>query len=262
MTGAANRVEVCYKTVAERRGRPERQPDGTWRDPAGANQPENAPARPDVHRRQRHGLTSRSRLRRAGQRPRLALHGLDAQPRGRHAARRSARRPGRLGVGRPRRQRRRARRRDDAQRLARSPATWSRTAARRTRTAARRSHLDALQGRRAARSSSRRGTNHWSRGLGVNMAGVGEPNADIQQATTNILVDMGVAPTTPASGLVVEDPAALHITDLDAGRERDRRARHRADQHRPRSHARPRDGDPFDRHPQRPLGRRRGRRDL
>ncbi len=44
------------------------------------------------------------------------------------------------------------------------------------------------------------GTNNWSRGLGVNMAGSGEPNTDIEQATANLLVDMGVAPTTPMTG--------------------------------------------------------------
>jgi hypothetical protein len=57
------------------------------------------------------------------------------------------------------------------------------------------------------------GTNNWSRGLGVNMLGSGEPNSDIEQATMNLLVDMGVAPTTPSSGMIAENPAALHVTD-------------------------------------------------
>ena len=35
------------------------------------------------------------------------------------------------------------------------------------------------------------GTNNWSRGLGRNMAGDGEPNPIIEQATLNILADMG-----------------------------------------------------------------------
>ena len=45
------------------------------------------------------------------------------------------------------------------------------------------------------------------------MDGSGEPNTDIEQAMANLLVDMGVAPTTPAAGIVTEDPTALHVTD-------------------------------------------------
>jgi N,N-dimethylformamidase beta subunit-like, C-terminal/Domain of unknown function (DUF4082)/Bacterial Ig-like domain len=41
------------------------------------------------------------------------------------------------------------------------------------------------------------GTNHWSRGLGLNMRGVGEPTSVIMQATANVLQDMGVKPASP-----------------------------------------------------------------
>jgi hypothetical protein len=50
------------------------------------------------------------------------------------------------------------------------------------------------------------GTNHWSRGLGVNYRGVGEPNPIIMQATVNALRDMDAAPSTPAE--VTVDPGA------------------------------------------------------
>jgi len=51
------------------------------------------------------------------------------------------------------------------------------------------------------------GTNHWVRGLALNADGEGEPDARIQQTATNILEDMGVAPATPAAGVVLDNPA-------------------------------------------------------
>ncbi|WP_028065248.1 N,N-dimethylformamidase beta subunit family domain-containing protein [Solirubrobacter soli] len=71
------------------------------------------------------------------------------------------------------------------------------------------------------------GTNHWNWGLGINNRNEGEPNAKIQQATTNILVDMGVYPETPMSGMVLDDPTmpplvtqklpAPNVTGVDIG---------------------------------------------
>lgn len=50
------------------------------------------------------------------------------------------------------------------------------------------------------------GTNQWVMGLGNDPDGDGEPNAYIQQATTNILADMNARPTTPIASITV-DPA-------------------------------------------------------
>jgi hypothetical protein len=50
------------------------------------------------------------------------------------------------------------------------------------------------------------GTNRWSTGLGLNGVGSGEPNTRIQQATTNILADMHVLPETPAAGMSFDSP--------------------------------------------------------
>lgn len=50
------------------------------------------------------------------------------------------------------------------------------------------------------------GTNHWARGLGLNAAGVGEPNQNIQQVTTNVLEDMGVVPATSAANITLDNP--------------------------------------------------------
>jgi hypothetical protein len=50
------------------------------------------------------------------------------------------------------------------------------------------------------------GTNHWNRGLANNAFSVGEANFIIQQTTTNVLADIGAVPGTPAANIVL-DPA-------------------------------------------------------
>jgi N,N-dimethylformamidase beta subunit-like protein/uncharacterized protein DUF4082/Big-like domain-containing protein len=52
------------------------------------------------------------------------------------------------------------------------------------------------------------GTNNWWRGLDLNMHGQGEPDVRIKQATANVLDDMGVAPSTLASGLQTDATGA------------------------------------------------------
>ena len=52
------------------------------------------------------------------------------------------------------------------------------------------------------------GTNQWNLGLGINAEGVGEPDRRIQQATTNILLDMGATPEWPASDIVLDDSSS------------------------------------------------------
>jgi len=54
------------------------------------------------------------------------------------------------------------------------------------------------------------GTNNWSRGLGSTSRDAGEPRSEIQQATANLLADMGVAPTTP-NGITLDDAGAPEI---------------------------------------------------
>lgn len=56
------------------------------------------------------------------------------------------------------------------------------------------------------------GTNQWVRGLGNDPDGNGEPNPYIQQATTNILADMNARPTTPISGITVDPAGAPVVT--------------------------------------------------
>ncbi len=47
------------------------------------------------------------------------------------------------------------------------------------------------------------GTNWWNRGLARNPSNEGEPDLRIQQATTNILADMGALPATPSRAIHV-----------------------------------------------------------
>lgn len=58
------------------------------------------------------------------------------------------------------------------------------------------------------------GTNNWNRGLDFNQQGDGEPNLNIQQATTNVLSDMGVVPASPSSDIVLDgdSPPRVLIT--------------------------------------------------
>jgi hypothetical protein len=52
------------------------------------------------------------------------------------------------------------------------------------------------------------GTNHWWRGLAKNQHGQGTPDVRIQQATVNILSDMGATPTTPAGNIQLDSGGA------------------------------------------------------
>jgi hypothetical protein len=56
------------------------------------------------------------------------------------------------------------------------------------------------------------GTNYWMRGLEPDGTGHGTPNIDIQQATVNILADMNSRPTTAMSGVVVDAAGTPSLT--------------------------------------------------
>lgn len=50
------------------------------------------------------------------------------------------------------------------------------------------------------------GTNYWGRGLALDANGLGEPESRIQQITVNALADMGAQPQTPSTGIVLDVP--------------------------------------------------------
>src|SRR5712691_12768280 len=55
------------------------------------------------------------------------------------------------------------------------------------------------------------GTNHWARGLALNADGNGEPDRRIQQATTNVLEDMGIVPATPSANITLDSATAPRV---------------------------------------------------
>jgi hypothetical protein len=208
-SGAANRVEVAYKTTQGGATDPV-SPTGTWRDPAGANQPENAL----VGQMYIGDNDSRSF-------PMVVTAAQGKSPVWRHtdlanlAAGTSATLGSRL-VGwewndrvanglEP----------AGVQTFSSSPVTG-----------------ELIQGNGASYLANQSatvtstiyqapsgadvvstGTNQWSRGLDLDGNGSGEPNAAIQQATVNILADMNARPATPSTGIVVDGaPAPLAVT--------------------------------------------------
>ena len=93
------------------------------------------------------------------------------------------------------------------------------------------------------------GTNYWSRGLANNAFGSGEVDTNVQQATVNVLADMNAKPATPASGLVQDQAGAPVVTLHVARHRRDRRPDRGHGQGDVRPGARPVDGDGADRRP-------------
>jgi hypothetical protein len=206
-TGAANRTEVSYKTTQSGAVDPV-SPTGTWRDPAGANQPENAllgqmyigdndqtsfrlgvSAAEGKTRVWRHtGLATMA----AGTSTQLGLNTIGWEWNDRVAN----------GV---------------------EPAgtqTWTSSAV--TGELVQHNGRDYQAGGSATASGTiykagsgayvvSTGTNNWWRGLELDGTGDGEPNVAIQQATVNILADMRSRPTTPLAGLVVETGGAPTI---------------------------------------------------
>jgi hypothetical protein len=61
------------------------------------------------------------------------------------------------------------------------------------------------------------GTNYWTRGLDLDGGGSGEPNNIVQQATVNILSDMNSRPTTPMAGLQVDAAGAPTVSSRTPG---------------------------------------------
>jgi hypothetical protein len=203
--GGNNRVEVCYKSTQSGPADPSGDPTGTWRDPNGANQPENA-------------LTGQMYI---GDNDNTyfplsvsAVEGADRVYRYTPLASQPAGSTTRLGstlVGwewdarvangqEP----------TGVKTLASSPVTG-----------------ELLQGNGATYSPSgsatsnvtkyiaasgalifNTGTNQWNRGLAPNATGVGEPDVRIQQITTNVLADMGAQPQTPTTGIVLDNGTA------------------------------------------------------
>jgi hypothetical protein len=207
-SGSANRVEVCYKSTASGGADPV-SPTGTWRDPAGANQPENAllghmyigdndqtmfklgvSAAQGKNRIWRHtdlasmatgtSTTLGQKLVGWEWNARVA-NGLE--PAGTQVWTSSAV-TGELVQNNGRNY------------ITNASATVDGTV------------YQASSGAYVVST----GTNYWSRGLDNDGTGSGEPNGYIQQATVNVLSDMNATATTPMAGVIVDTPGAPTVT--------------------------------------------------
>ena len=227
VTARQDRVMVCYKTTQSGPADPSGIPTGTWRDPAGANQPENALT--GVHVRRPEDVTYFPlRVTAAQGKDRIWRYtGLDTQATGRDGHDRHGAR--RLGVGRARDQRRRSR--PGVTTLAALPGERRHPAGRGPdlRARARPSRHVVKHTRPSGALIVSTGTNHWNWGLARNAPTEGEPDRRIQQATTNVLVDMGALPgdaAPPASCSTTRPPPPVvaaarrppNATGVDAGR--------------------------------------------
>ena len=200
-SGVQNRVLVCYKTSQSGGPDPSGIPTGTWRDPAGANKPENALSGVQFIGQKPFGYFPLRVSAAQGQDRVWRNTGLDTQATG------ASTNVGNSLVG----WEWDARVANGAEppgvvTLAASPVDG-----------------DILQdaggvyapGTAVAHMVKKQwpsgslvvdtGTNQWNLGLGINAEGVGEPDRRIQQATTNILSDMGATPETPASDIVLDN---------------------------------------------------------
>lgn len=204
VSGRADRVEVCYKSTQGGVADPSGVPTGTWRDPAGANRPENA-LLGSQYVGQKAFTWFPLKVSAAEGKDRVWRYtGLENQAAG------SSTSIGQSLVGWEW-DARAANGQEPAGvvTLASSPVTGDilqdagKTYAAGSTTTHVVKHLEPSGSMVVAT-----GTNHWNWGLAMTAAPAGEPDARIQQATTNILLDMGAAPETPAVGIRVDDPTA------------------------------------------------------
>jgi Domain of unknown function (DUF4082)/Bacterial Ig-like domain len=209
-SGVANRVEVCYKTTQGGPVDPSGIPTGTWRDPNGANQPENAligqmyigdndfvffPLQVDAAQ----GLnrvwryTTLAALP-AGSTATIGNNLVGWEWDGRFNN--GAEPPGVATV---------ASSSVNGELLTDAGKTYVNGSTSGTAT-----EYKASSGAWVFAT----GTNQWSRGLGYNIDGIGEPSTLIQQATMNVLGDMHVRPTTPSAGLTADALGAPSVTRI------------------------------------------------
>jgi N,N-dimethylformamidase beta subunit-like protein/Big-like domain-containing protein len=210
LTGAPSRTLVAYKSTESGGPDPSGIPTGTWRDPAGANQPENA-LTGAMYVGDDNGRFFPLRVSAEEGRDPLWRHtGLDRQAPGTFADvgaslvgwEWDARVPN--GAEPP-----------GVRTLASSPATGELIQDDGNHTTP--GSATAMMVAHTAASGAlvvATGTNQWGRGLARSAAGVGEPNPIIQQATTNVLADMGALPETPAAGIVLDPPTPPAVRAL------------------------------------------------
>jgi Domain of unknown function (DUF4082)/Bacterial Ig-like domain len=196
-TGGQDRVMVCYKSTQSGGPDPSGIPTGTWRDPAGANNPENALLGSMYVGDNDYGYS-----------PLVVSAAQGADPIWRYTPVASSGSPS-LGtnlVGWEW---------DARVSNGREPA-GVKVVASRTMSGLILQDAGAVYADGSATVQSVKylapsgalvfnaGTNNWSLGLGDGDGGLYEPDSTIQQATTNIIADMGVQPETPPAGIQLD----------------------------------------------------------
>jgi fibronectin type 3 domain-containing protein len=204
VSGVQDRVQVCYKSTQSGGPDPSGIPTGTWRDPAGANNPENALSGV-LYVGDNDGnyfplVVSASQ----GTDRVFRYTGLDAQAPGTSTSIGSGlvgwewdARMSLYSSSEP----------AGVKTLAGSPVTGEliQNHGRNTTPGQTTAHMVKYTAPSSALVVST-GTNHWNRGLASNVDGVGEAETRIQQITTNVLADMSAFPQTPAADIVLDNP--------------------------------------------------------
>jgi hypothetical protein len=210
-TGQAGRTEVCYKSTYSGPADPTGNPTGLWRDPQGANQPENAligqmyvgDADNSIYPVVVTSAQGKDRVYRytdlasipAGESGTLGnLLGWEWDKRWANGQE-----PAGLVT------------------LASSPATgeiWSApyTLTNGTTTSNVTKYLAASGALVFAT-----GTNFWERGLALNADGAGTPDTTVQQVTTNVLADMHARPATPAPDITLDSQGPPQVIGTAPG---------------------------------------------
>jgi hypothetical protein len=203
VSGARDRVQVTYKTTESGVPDPSGINTGTWRDPAGANKPENALSGVMYVGDNDTGFFPLRVSAAEGTDRVYRYTGLDAQPAGTFTnigstivgwewdARVSN------GFEPP-----------GVKTLASSPVTGSllQDAGRVYAPGSTTVHMVKYTAASGALVFTT-GTNYWGRGLARNPSdNVGEPDVRIRQVSTNVLADMGVVPQTPPGDIQLDTP--------------------------------------------------------
>jgi Concanavalin A-like lectin/glucanases superfamily/Domain of unknown function (DUF1929)/Bacterial Ig domain/Bacterial Ig-like domain/Galactose oxidase, central domain len=204
LAGAQDRTLVCYKTTESGPVDPSGTPTGTWRDPAGANAPENA-VEGSLYIGQNNTTNFALRVSAAEGKDRIWRYtGLENQSPGTFTNLGSSivgwEWDARVSNGQEP---------PGVTTLASSPVTGDLLADAGRNYTPGSAMVHAVKRQLASGAwVVDTGTNQWNWGLALNAINNGDVNARIQQATTNILFDMGAVPETPAAGIILDDPTA------------------------------------------------------
>ncbi len=200
VSGAANRVLVCYKSTQSGGAHPSGNPTGTWRDPNGANDPENSLVG-EMYIGDHDAMSFPLLV--------TAAQGKDRIWRNTSVATQPANSSMSISgtqssAGSGMRRSPNGRGPSNLQILSASPVDGSLIQGNGASTTPGSAITNATK--YIAPSGAlvfATGANQWELGLGLDSEGGGQPDARVRQAFVNVFSDMGVSPQTPSSGIIV-----------------------------------------------------------